>query len=330
MAISAARALVSILTRLEYSCALCGDVACHFLGQPQVLTKVEAIIFAPISRGPWLSINVVKTAISETSNHPSPFLISRDSTGDSVTLSYHNPAIHSDLSSACVIELENLDSAAVHVVQDIRGLPFVPTSYLLLLKLEDWEFSLTASSDGVHQMAVKVIQGLLKSIASKEKWNEEPLDDKLHAASHTRAQRYVAKYPEYSAIWTSLSFGEEKLVGPSSSASDLMEPATGADTREEELGQEPPRETFTLTNPSRIQMVVLAAKTVVDLLRKCGWVSTIFGGLGCFLYGNTRAPNDVDVLVLPPSGSRVTTEELKLNLVNLDPYHFYTTCASNP
>ncbi|TFK18602.1 hypothetical protein FA15DRAFT_675153 [Coprinopsis marcescibilis] len=55
---------------------------------------------------------------------------------------------------------------------------------------------------------------------------------------------------------------------------------------------------------------------VVHTLRDLGFRCALFGSMACQLYGNTRLPEDLDVLVLPPPGTIVDQETVKKELVN--------------
>ncbi|KAI0700211.1 hypothetical protein BC835DRAFT_1304235 [Cytidiella melzeri] len=62
------------------------------------------------------------------------------------------------------------------------------------------------------------------------------------------------------------------------------------------------------------------ARRVVRFLGAHGFTTYLFGGAACRLYGNTRTPNDVDLVVLT---SIHTTEALKLLISRSDPSTFY-------
>ncbi|KAF9466146.1 hypothetical protein BDZ94DRAFT_1252213 [Collybia nuda] len=84
------------------------------------------------------------------------------------------------------------------------------------------------------------------------------------------------------------------------------------------------------TGLTRIQMICLAGKMTIDILKDIGCSGAIFGSLACFLYGNQRSPNDVDVLVLPPDGVIVSMEDIKSVIVELDPAHLFLISARDP
>ncbi|KAK0430071.1 hypothetical protein EV421DRAFT_1938148 [Armillaria borealis] len=57
----------------------------------------------------------------------------------------------------------------------------------------------------------------------------------------------------------------------------------------------------------------------MHLLQDSSYSCAIFGSAACYLYGNKRRPNDVDILV----SSSEEAEVVKRSLVNQDPLHFY-------
>ncbi|KAG7451909.1 uncharacterized protein BT62DRAFT_882041 [Guyanagaster necrorhizus] len=73
-------------------------------------------------------------------------------------------------------------------------------------------------------------------------------------------------------------------------------------------------------------VVFQAAIDTVRLLRGSGYSCAIFGSAACYLYGNERLPNDVDILV----SSLVEAEVIKGSLVNQDPLHFHLKKAKTP
>ncbi|KAK0209836.1 hypothetical protein IW262DRAFT_1415562 [Armillaria fumosa] len=73
-------------------------------------------------------------------------------------------------------------------------------------------------------------------------------------------------------------------------------------------------------------MVFKAAVDATRLLQNPGYSCAIFGSAACYLYGNTRHPNDIDILV----SSSENAELIKLYLVNQDPIHFYLKKARKP
>ena len=84
---------------------------------------------------------------------------------------------------------------------------------------------------------------------------------------------------------------------------------------------------YTDPTPS-LSTVEAAAKAAVAALKKLGLRSYLVGGYACYLHGNSREPNDMDLVVSASSETR-SQEQLKLDLVNTDP-SFYTVASRNP
>ncbi|KAF8884551.1 hypothetical protein CPB84DRAFT_153104 [Gymnopilus junonius] len=80
----------------------------------------------------------------------------------------------------------------------------------------------------------------------------------------------------------------------------------------------------------RTDIICMVARKVVDILGQAGIGSALFGSLACYLYGNTRAPNDIDIMALPPVGRFVTAEWVKQAIANGDAEHFRLEAAKNP
>jgi hypothetical protein len=77
-----------------------------------------------------------------------------------------------------------------------------------------------------------------------------------------------------------------------------------------------------------VSTVKSATKAAVAALKALGLASCICGGYACYLNGNTRKPNDLDLVVL---GSSLThsQEQLKRDIVRIDS-DFYTVASKNP
>ncbi|KAK0231739.1 hypothetical protein EDD85DRAFT_775433 [Armillaria nabsnona] len=73
-------------------------------------------------------------------------------------------------------------------------------------------------------------------------------------------------------------------------------------------------------------VVFQAAVDAIRLLRDSAYPCAIFGSAACYLYGNERLPNDVDILV----SSEAEAEVIKGYLVNRDTLHFYLKKARTP
>ncbi|KDR66501.1 hypothetical protein GALMADRAFT_1156181 [Galerina marginata CBS 339.88] len=80
----------------------------------------------------------------------------------------------------------------------------------------------------------------------------------------------------------------------------------------------------------RTEVITLVAKKVVDILHNLGIESALFGSLACYLYGNERPPNDIDIIAFPPVGRFMTAEWLKQAISNGDPENFCLEAAKNP
>ncbi|KAK0472992.1 hypothetical protein IW261DRAFT_1404807 [Armillaria novae-zelandiae] len=72
-------------------------------------------------------------------------------------------------------------------------------------------------------------------------------------------------------------------------------------------------------------VVFRAAEHATRLLRQLGYTCAIFGSAACFLYGNKRLPNDVDILISTDEDPEV----IKRSLVNNN-LHFYLVPAKTP
>ncbi|KAG6888857.1 hypothetical protein C0995_005278 [Termitomyces sp. Mi166 len=344
----AAVALISILRRMGYTCALCGDLACYGFGikcVPKVRDlelhsnysttqqKLQALIFTPSNRGVWPSLETLKSQLVQHPDGQSRFFTSWDPHDNSNVLSYYDHTTKAKSEKTCVIDISFIDTAAIHLIRDVDGLPFVPISYVILQKLEEWALPLAKTSTTARRAVADVIQALLNLVYLLDDLDTEPLYPPLWDVSRERVQRFISEYSGSAPIWKKFELDLELLPAakvvspppptqPSEPPRILRSPEVFLEAEEPQLSP--------ISNPTRTQMVIMAAKDSVRLLYKCGWRSAIFGGLACFLYGNTRAPNDVDLLVLLPPGSTVTAEELKQNLVVLDPDHFFTTPSKDP
>ncbi|TFK18611.1 hypothetical protein FA15DRAFT_760554, partial [Coprinopsis marcescibilis] len=76
-------------------------------------------------------------------------------------------------------------------------------------------------------------------------------------------------------------------------------------------------------------MLTTIAWDIVNTLRESGFRCAFFGSMACRLYGNTRLPEDLDVLVFPPPASVVDPEFIKKGMVNRNT-QFYTKPAVDP
>ncbi|KAF5332871.1 hypothetical protein D9611_005376 [Ephemerocybe angulata] len=83
---------------------------------------------------------------------------------------------------------------------------------------------------------------------------------------------------------------------------------------------------------AHLAVVLEAAHTAVGILQKEKIPCSIFGSLACKLYGSSRCPKDVDLLVYQESSREApwTAEELKKLMLDRDPVHFYLTLPKDP
>ncbi|KAF8965754.1 hypothetical protein BDZ97DRAFT_1729735 [Flammula alnicola] len=82
--------------------------------------------------------------------------------------------------------------------------------------------------------------------------------------------------------------------------------------------------------PLRTEVVCLIAKKVVDILNEIGFDCALFGSLACYLYGNARSPNDIDLVAFPPSGRLMDAEWLKQEIAGRDLDHFSLEHPKDP
>ncbi|KAG6888856.1 hypothetical protein C0995_005277 [Termitomyces sp. Mi166 len=327
---NAATALIVTLRRLGYTCALCGDLACYGFGVSRVPKRVEAIIFAPSEQRVWPPTETLISQVIQEKHMGKGRFYVQNGTPD--VLLYLDHTMGGKAKKICVADISYLDSPAVHLIQDADDLPFMPISYIILQKLEKWAMPFEKSSKGSRKQAERaadVILELLKVANTIDNLDMEPLYPPLWDASRQRILRFMIQYSSSASAWKKLGFGSDSPVAKSLSFPSNMQPSEPL--RSPEVPSKPEgSEIPPIADPTSTQMAIMAANDSVRLLSKCGWHSAIFGSLACFLYGNNRAPNDVDILVLPPSASTVTTEDLKQNLVVLDPCHFFLESSKDP
>ncbi|KAJ7053912.1 hypothetical protein C8F01DRAFT_1031697 [Mycena amicta] len=80
---------------------------------------------------------------------------------------------------------------------------------------------------------------------------------------------------------------------------------------------------------AHLAVVLKAAQTTIVILQRQGFPTAIFGGLACNLYGNSRCPNDVDIIVYPTQ-SDVNAEAVKRLIVSHAPRSFYLKNPRDP
>ncbi|KAG6849239.1 hypothetical protein H0H93_010255 [Arthromyces matolae] len=321
----AAATVVSILQRLGYSCALSGDFVCHHFGFERKPRQVDVVVF---SRNPP-SLETLKLQVSQQS--PKQFFTSW--AGKTKVFYFCDLELKTKDPKSCIVSISYLD-CTLHIKSTKNGLPLVPISYTILQKLEDWAEPLTEnlprqnSPDLDVQMLLKVVKTM-----SAEALATESLPPLLWDLSRHKILRFISEYQGYASAWEKLGFMITLRVSKAVTPPPVQRPKSPTIVRSPEVLIEaegpdiPPIE-----NPTRTQMVMMAARDSIRLLARCGWRSALFGSLACFLYGNIRVPNDVDLLVIPPEActALVNAEDLKQNLLSLDPYHFYVTTPKDP
>ncbi|KAJ2924162.1 hypothetical protein H1R20_g12942, partial [Candolleomyces eurysporus] len=89
-------------------------------------------------------------------------------------------------------------------------------------------------------------------------------------------------------------------------------------TEGEPTPEEPKNTRVRCDNP----VLDLVVRDVIHLLKELGFECAIFGSTACQLYGNTRMPGNLDVLVLPPASFAQDQEWIKQQIVNKRPNQF--------
>ncbi|KAK0492381.1 hypothetical protein EDD18DRAFT_1079691 [Armillaria luteobubalina] len=74
-------------------------------------------------------------------------------------------------------------------------------------------------------------------------------------------------------------------------------------------------------------IVFRAAEEVTRIFREAGYAFVIFGSMACYLYGNERLPNDIDIVILSHT---CDLDFLKRLLVNYNPINFELMDAKTP
>nr|GAT55768.1 predicted protein [Mycena chlorophos] len=77
------------------------------------------------------------------------------------------------------------------------------------------------------------------------------------------------------------------------------------------------------------RVVLNAAHTTIAILSRQGFATAIFGGLASKLYGNSRCPKDVDIIVYP-TRPEIDAEAVKRLIVATEHRYFYLKAARNP
>ncbi|KAK0190125.1 hypothetical protein F5146DRAFT_932209 [Armillaria mellea] len=127
---------------------------------------------------------------------------------------------------------------------------------------------------------------------------------------------YVAAHPELRGNFAAIGFSPALASTP-------LGPLPQVDIRTV-CGHTPPTQIPAIDAKGGV--VFQAAVDAIRLLRDSSYPCAIFGSAACYLYGNERPPNDVDILVSSEAEAEVT----KGYLVNRDPLHFYLKKARTP
>ncbi|KAK0491958.1 hypothetical protein EDD18DRAFT_1358382 [Armillaria luteobubalina] len=127
---------------------------------------------------------------------------------------------------------------------------------------------------------------------------------------------YVAAHPEFRGKFAAIGFSPAP-------GRTLLDPLPPVDIRTT-CGHTPPVQIPVIAAKGGV--VFQAAIDAISLLRDSAYSCAIFGSAACYLYGNERLPNDVDILVSSEEGAEV----IKGYLVSRDPHHFYLKKARTP
>ena len=294
------------------------------------------------SRGTFPSMDALKQTVAWKSDGRLHLIPSGTALpqSNSMGLCYYHELSPGKEKKTINIELIYCHDAKPEQVWHMRGFPLAPLSFMLLRKLEKWGEA--AKRRHIVDMDMRQLLGLFEMYQP----DDIPFSSELHESSRSRVQAFASAFPESVHAWRRLGF-ESTLVDTSRAAaaipSSRFEELSGASGTS---GHDTER--LMIENPSRIQMIFLAALTTVIMLHKLGFSCAVYGSLACFLYGNLREPNvcafpstnialadrfnlqDVDILVLPPPHSVISVEKLKLAIEHLDPIHFYLIPSKRP
>lgn len=222
------------------------------------------------------SIEALQIMICQASNGlPSHFLLTpRLQTGASV-LRYWDHTIEGNQKRTCDIVLHHLVISSLYLIRNVGGLPLAPLSYLVLWQLSDWEAAGIKKKRAASDRIFFTLQLSLHMMR-----DDTPFDLALHESSKARVTAYCTDFPSWASAWAHLGFDTTFSVPKPTTSTPLQ----WVETQETGTNIE-------LENPTRIQMVCLAGKTVVDLLHTLDFPCALFGSLACFMYGNGRSPN---------------------------------------
>jgi hypothetical protein len=250
-----------------------------------LLQAVEVLLFSP--SGIFPDVDALKTGIALKSNGPSHFFIANSGAPQSVSriICYRDGTIPEMKGmKTCDVHITYFHNAPLGLLRDIDGLPVAPLPFLLLRRLQKWDASLSFTKAGKIRAGVRDIQDLL-GMLEKHQFEGTHFDPKLFELSKDCVREYRTVFSEHGNVWKKLGYDDVpplvSVPSPEAAVSSQVEPNEPIETTEY----------LDYKSLSRIQMVCLAGKKSVDVLKKLDCASAIFGSLACFLYGNCRSPN---------------------------------------
>ena len=304
---------------------------------------MEVLIFSPKDSLPL--IDALKQTIAWKSNghfHIIPISFAHpQSNSSSLALCYRYQLSTGLKYKRVNIELLYCHDAKPEQVWNLYGFPLAPLSFLALRRLEKWEEVANLKRQKIVDQDMRQLLEMLEMYRP----DDVPFSLQLLESSRERIRAFCSAFPEWANTWRRLGF-EPLLVDTSRAPAAITSPRLEEVPGVSALPRQDTEQCM-IENPSRIQMVLLAGLTTVGVLHKLGFSCAVYGSLACFLYGNLREPNvclsisqlansdgfnpqDVDLLVLPPSRNSISIEDLKLAVEHLDPVHFYLVPSKRP
>lgn len=238
---------------------------------------VEVMVFSP--SGVFPHIETLKHTISLKSNGPSYFFVTNHKPASPI-LYYRDATIPATKKNYCDIHITYHHDAPLELLRNIDDLSVVPLPFLLLRKLQTWDA-------GRSQHAARDIEKLL-GLLDKYQFEGVHFDQKLFELSKDCVLEYRSIFPSHASTWKKLGYGD--FPSPEVDINTVSSPTSPEPESEPDVSAET---TDYLENSdlSRIQMICLAGKKSIDILKALGCRGAIFGSLACFLYGNYRSPN---------------------------------------
>lgn len=244
------------------------------------------MLFSP--SGVFPHIETLKHTIALKSNGPSHFFVV-DSKPSSPTLCYRDSSVPTGKKNTCDIHITYFHDAPLELLRNINDLPVVPLPFLLLRKLQKWVVSRSFTKKGRPTIEAKDLEKLL-GLLDMYRFEGVHFDSKLFELSKDRVREYRSIFPNHASTWKRLGYGD--IPSPETITNIVPSPLPSAST---EPGSASvlvdTTDYLEYSTLSRIQMVCLAGKKSVDILKELGCHGAIFGSLACFLYGNDRSPN---------------------------------------